>query len=588
MAEQSSQNLELRIKVVFVIFAMACLAVVIKLFYLQVIKHNYYQSQATVSQFRDYQIPAERGQILARSGGEFLPIALNERTYKIVVDPTLIDDDNQTSEVLSQILKMPKDQILKLVSDKKFRYKIIAKNVNTDQKNAVVKAMEEGKIQATFAETTSRRIYPQGNLAATVLGFVDDQGVGKYGLEQAVNQQLYGTPGRVKALTDKNGIPLLATGDNISKQPEDGLDVVTTLDLTLQRKVEELVKKRVKVSKSDFGDAVVLEISTGKIKAMASYPSYNLSEFNKVKDPSKFLNSAVARPLEPGSVMKTLTVAAALNEGVVEDGQTYYDPSYYKVDDFTIRNVVEDGGAAMRSVEDILKYSLNTGATWLLMQMGGGQINQQARQTWHNYMVNKYHFGSKTGVEQGFEEPGLVPDPNNGYALNLKYANSVFGQGMTVTPLQMAAALSAALNGGKYYQPTLVEGFRDSDGIFKPNQPKIINDDVVSPEVSKILAKYMVTTLSRSYTANPSLREGFLIGGKTGTAEVANPAGGYYKDRNNGTYIGFVGIKSPEYIIMSRMNHPRIAGYVGSTAAAPLFVDIAAVLTDQLGVLDGR
>src|SRR5205085_6368984 len=134
---------------------------------------------------------------------------------------------------------------------------------------------------------------------------------------------------------------------------------------------------------------------------------------------------------------------AALDQGVVNKNTTYYDPSHWKVDDATITNIEEDGGAGVRSMQDILQLSLNTGATWLLMQMGGGQINQKARVAWHDYLVNHYQFGKPTGIEQSNEGNGIVPDPIKGFGLNIQFANTAFGQGQTETILQMAAALAS-------------------------------------------------------------------------------------------------------------------------------------------------
>ncbi len=589
LSKQSHQSTTLkRMHIVYVFFILFVLVAIGRLFYLQIIKHDYYKSQANASQFRSYEIPAERGQILFENNGELLPLVLNERTYTVVSDPLIISDKDATATKLSEILGKDKGEIYDALDDDTVRYQVLARGVNADIKDAVELAMREGEIEATFAEATSKRVYPYETLASTTLGFVDDEREGRYGLEQALNEELSGTPGRVKALTDQNGIPLLASGDNVSVEPIDGQDIVTTLDPTMQKQVELLLEKGVKNANSDFGDVVVLEANTGKIRAMASYPSYDPSKFREVEDTYQFINSAVARPLEPGSVIKTLTVAAALEEGVVYDGQTYFDPSFYVVDGYTIRNVEEDGGAATRSIEDILSFSLNTGATWLLMQMGGGELNERGRLVWEDYMDNKYMFGQTTGVEQGFEETGITPDARNGDALNLRYANSSFGQGMTVTPLQMASALATAVNGGTYYQPTLVEGYVSSDGEYTQKQPEVKLDGIFSEDTSNTLVQYMITTLSNNSYTRPALRDGYKIGGKTGTAEVANPAGGYYTDRYNGTYVGFVGFDKPEYIIMTRVNEPNIGGYAGTTAASPIFVDVAKLLTDELSAVDGE
>jgi cell division protein FtsI/penicillin-binding protein 2 len=352
----------------------------------------------------------------------------------------------------------------------------------------------------------------------------------------------------------------------------------------MQRQVEALLKQGVERARSKSGSVIVVDANNGQIKAMANYPTYNVEEFTKVEDPLLFTNPSVSSVLEPGSIMKTLTVAAGIDSGSVGADQTYYDPSFYKIGDATVRNVEEDGGAATRSIADILRFSLNTGATWLLMQMGGGELNEKGRKEWHDYLTNHYMLGKKTGIEQGFEEAGYVPDPVDGFGLEIQYANTSFGQGVTATPLQMLMAVTSVVNGGTYYQPTLVAGYTDSEGQFEEREPVVVKSDVVSPEVSNRLVGFMENAIAGNNLIKKVLRPGYVIGGKTGTAEVARPEGGYYEDRFNGTYVGFVGGDKPEYVIISRVNEPGIGGYAGTTAAAPVFIDVTNMLIDNFSL----
>lgn len=282
--------------------------------------------------------------------------------------------------------------------------------------------------------------------------------------------------------------------------------------------------------------------------------------------------------------MKPLVAAAALNEGAVGKDQTYYDPSRFTIDDAVVSNIEEDGGAAVRSVSDILRFSLNTGATWLLMQLGGGELNEKGRQTWHEYLVNKYQFGKPTNIEQGYEEPGIVPSPTEGFGLNITYANTSFGQGITTTPLQMASAVASIINGGTYYQPTLVAGTQDSEGALTVKEPVVVNDNVVSDEVSNTMVEFMQTVVAGNSVTRGVMRDGYIVGGKTGTAEIARPEGGYYSDRFNGTYVGFVGGERPEYLIFVRVDEPKIPGYAGSQAAGPIFTSMVSALIDNFSV----
>ena len=418
------------------------------------------------------------------------------------------------------------------------------------------------------------------------MGFVDDEGVGKYGLEQAYNQSLKGVSGRLRAITDAQGVPLVANRDNIVDEPKSGQKVILTIDVALQRQLEDLLKEGLDNAQSKSGSALIIDPNTGAVKAMASYPTYRPAEFFKVTDSNVFNNPSVSAPIEVGSIMKPLTAAAALDLGVVKKDTTYYDPSKFKIDDATVTNIEEDGGAGTHSVADILQLSLNTGATWLLMQMGGGQVNQKARNAWHDYMVNHYQFGKATGIEQGYEADGSIPDPNNGYGLNIQYANTAFGQGMTATILQMGAALSGVVNGGTYYRPTLIDQQSDGNGKMQKKQPTIVRRDVVSSSVSNDIRSLMEYTISKNYPiykmSKPS--PNYSLGGKTGTAQTAKPGGGYYENQDEGTFMGFVGGSRPQYVVVVRVSQPKIGGYAGAKAAAPIFGSLTTMLINNFGV----
>lgn len=563
------------------IIVVGCIFVV-RSFYLQVIRHDYYQKAAFRSQLKEYDVQAERGTIKARNGDDIVPLVLNETLYTVFADPKFIKDPKQTAEKVQSIVGGDTKEYQSLLELKNKRYVVLAKRINKDSK----KKVDELKIKGLGTRDAVYRTYPDNQLAGQVLGFVNDDGEGKYGIEEALNKELGGSPGRLKAITDAQGVPLPANKDNIITEPQNGKDVVLTLDIGVQQQVEEILKSSVEETKAKSATVVILDPYSGAVKAMASYPSYNPAEYSKVTDASLFNNRAVSAPIEVGSIMKTLTTAAALNQGVVSPSTSYFDPSFFRVDDATIKNVEEDGGAGTKTVEDILKLSLNTGATWLLMQMGGGEINQKARSTWHDYMTNHYQLGKTTGIEQGFEEPGFIPSPSEGFGLNITYANTAFGQAMTATPLQMGAAFASAINGGTYYQPRLVDEFVTSDGKIEKKKPHIVKDDVVNDTVSTQLVDMLVATLyGNRFTYGAQLvPTNFTIGGKTGTAQISKPEGGYYEDRFNGTYVGFVGGDKPEYVIAVEVVEPKVVGYAGAKAAAPVFLKTANMLINSHGI----
>lgn len=555
---------------------------ILRAFYLQVIRHNYYQTTAFKSQLKQYEIPATRGTIQAFDGDQIVPVVLNETLFTLFADPTFIKKPDETAKTLAAVTGGNESEYRDLMSNKKTRYVVLAKKLTREQKTAI----ESKKLKGVGLRDSQYRTYPNGQLASQLLGFVNEDGEGKYGIEEALNTELTGTSGVLKAITDASGVPLPANTDNLVRDPVDGRQLTLTIDIGLQQRVEESLKSRVESTKAVSGSVIVMEAKTGAVKAMANFPTYDPSQYGKVEDAKLFNNDSVGMPLEVGSIMKALTTAAALDKGVVTKNTTYYDPSFFKVDDAIVKNVEEDGGAGTKSVQDILQLSLNTGATWLLMQMGGGEINSKARNTWYDYMVNHYKLGQETGIEQGFEADGRIPAPDKGFGLGITYANTAFGQGMLATPMQMAAAFAAIVNGGTYYQPHLIASERDANGKVFTKEPKVVQSNVVRASVSKDMIdmlSYTFRSNRRVYT-DLSFSDAYVVGGKTGTAQISKPSGGYYDDRYNGTYLGFVGGNTPEYIVAVRVSEPHVVGYAGAKAAAPLFAEVADVLINNYSV----
>jgi cell division protein FtsI/penicillin-binding protein 2 len=559
--------------------------VILRLFYLQIIRHDYYQKQALNDQQKQYVISAERGTIEAHQGSGLIPLVLNEKLYTLYADPTLVKDPAGDAQKMTAITKGDAKAYTGLMKTKNSRYVILAKRLGEDQMNKITAL----KLPGVGLQAQDYRTYPQGSLAAQLLGFVNNDGKGTYGLEQALNSQLSGTPGLLKATTDASGVPLAASRDNVRQEPKSGDDVVLTVNAAMQKELENYLKQDTQNAKGTSGSALVMDVNTGAIKAMANYPTYDPSQYYNVSDASVFNDAAVSEPFEVGSVMKTLTAAAALDQNVVSLSTTYNDPGQWKLDGSVVKNVEEDGGPGPSNLARILNLSMNTGATWLLMQMGHntGEVNLQARNAWHDYMVNHYRFGKPTGIEQGYEAGGYIPSPDKGYALQLTYANTSFGQAMTATPLQMAAALSSVLNGGNYYQPHLIDQLTDSAGHTQTTGAKVMRKGVVSAQVSQEMQSLMegvVQTKVQQGFNSMRFPAGFSVGGKTGTAQIADPAGGYYGDRFNGTFIGFVGGDKPQYVIMVAIKQPKVPGYAGTTAAMPLFADLAHMLINNFNV----
>ena len=570
-----------RLRIWYGLIVVILMVFVARLFYVQIIHYDYYRAAALSDQLKQYQIPATRGIIEAHDGDNIVPIVLNQKLYTLYADPLYIKNADQTAAKIVPIIGGQASTYADLMRTKNTRYVILAKKLTAEQQAAITALGFPG----LGTQSQDYRIYPQGSLASQTLGFVNNDGIGEYGVEQALNKQLAGVPGQVKAVTDANGVPLAATKGNIETPPTNGNEVVLTLDMGMQAQMETILQQEYQKTKSQGLSAIIIDPNTGQVKAMANYPTYDPSNYQAVSNPKLYENAAVTNAIEPGSSMKIMTTAAALDQGVIQPNTTFYDPAHWIVDGFNITDIEEDGGPRVQTIGSLLNLSLNTGATWLLMQMGGGQIDLKGRTAWYDYLTQHFRIGQPTGIEQGYEVADPVTKPqDNGAAIDLTYANMSFGQAILITAIQMAAADSSILNGGTYYQPHLVDQTIGSDGKTTVVKPKILQKNVVSPKVSQEMQPLMEYVVQQHHDEGFSylnFSPNYIVGGKTGTAQVAEPGGGYSNTEFNGTYVGFVGGDKPQYVIVVYNIKPNVAGYAGSYGGQPVFADLAHMLIDN-------
>lgn len=559
----------------------------LRVFYLQVIRHDYYKRAALSDQLKQYSVPAERGIITAHLGDGTVPIVLNQKLYTLYADPTVVKHPQQVADKLQPIVGGNVDGLADKLRTGGTRYVVLKQKLTNVQSKKVLGY----KLPGVGAEEQDYRTYPQGEMASQLLGFVDNSGAGEYGIEQAMNKQLAGTPGQLKAVTDINGVPLAASPNNISVAPTNGDSVGLTIDVGMQSAVEKIVQAAQKQYKSKNVSAIVMDVHTGQVKAMANYPTYDPANYQNVSDPSVFSNDTVTAPIEPGSITKLFTVATSLQKGVISPTSSFYDPGTWSIDGASVSDVASDHSQGAQTVLSTLDKSLNTGATWMLMQLGGGKINAQARNTLYDYFTNHFMLGQMTGIQQGNgeEASGYVPKPqDNGAGINLTFANVSFGQAYTATALQMVSGLSSILNGGTYYQPTLVDQITNPDGKVTNIAPKAEKEGVISQDVSDSVISLMEqNNTNHIHEGYSYLNFGpnYSVGGKTGTAQIANPIGGYYPNEYNGTYIGFVGGNTPQYAIVVYNMQPNDYGeFAGAGAGQPVFANIAHTLINDFGV----
>jgi len=579
-----TQNLSFTRPQVLRLLLIAIMAIfVVRLGYLQIIKHGYYTEAARAIQVTPLTIVPERGELYVNEAGKLVPLVLNERVFTVFVDPQAISDEDKVIQTLRSVAGGELEgDIVKLISDEDetVRYRVVARNVTRKQAELI----KQEELSGVGLQQTNRRFYPEGAMAGQTLGYLNSEGKGQYGIEGALNDELSGTEGQLETVTDVNQIPLTIGEQNIASEAKDGQDYVLNIDRVIQFKAEQVLKERLVSAKATKGSVVVMNPNSGAVLAMASQPTYDPAKYFDVEDFQTLQNPAVSQPFENGSVIKALTMGAGLDSGAVTVNSTFADGTgCTKVQDREICNVEEDPRKAQASMLDILRYSLNTGVVHIVRQMGGGgDINKQARDTLYDYFHNKYRFGEKTGIEQAGESAGIIISPDKQEGNAVRYANMSFGQGMDQTMIQTMAAFSAEVNGGTYYQPQLVDGTIDDSGVVTDKKPNVVDDSVISEQASKDARELIYQGRNKGFFGQFD-RDGYKVGGKTGTSQVIDPVTGRYSDENSiGTYLGFGGVESPEYVIMVKVDDSSLPGYQGTTAAGPIFNDMSDWMIDYL------
>lgn len=545
----------------------------LRLFYLQVVQYGYYKERAYQTQVSKLTIVPERGKIYALDGTTPVPLVLNETVYTVFADPQEVDDIPAISDALQSIAGGNLvDGYRSRLSDDKLRYVKVALNVSRSQ----AEKLRAKDLAGIGFQKGSRRVYPEGQLGSQMLGYVNNEGLGQYGLEGALNTQLTGKQGLLQTVTDVRQIPLTIGQDDTSTPAIDGKDLVLSIDRNIQQQAEQVLKEGLAKAKATKGSVAVMDPDTGRVLAMANYPTYDANKYSEVEDYRLFQNGVVSDPYEVGSVMKVLSMGAGLDSGAVTANSTFDNTGCVRIDGFNICNVEEDPIFPNTTMTDVLQYSLNTGVVYVLERMGGGSVNQTARQKLYDYYANRYRFAQLTGIEQAGETKGILVKPNEGQGRNVRYANMTFGQGMNITMIQTVAAFSAAMNGGTYYQPTMIQGVRNDDGTVTEQAPKVVSTGVLSPEVSDTLRRMTYEGRNRGFFGKLD-PPGYMVGGKTGTTQVIDAkTREYSEDDEIGSYLGFGGADKPEYVIMVRVEDSKLtSGYAGTVAAGPIFNELS-------------
>lgn len=564
-----------RVGWLMIIMFLVMIIFIARLFYLQVIKHSYYKLMANQEQRKQLVIPAQRGEIYALDGNMPVKLVLNQTVYTVFADPMLVDEPEKVVKSVEEIAGgNARSNLLKLFGNKELRYQVLATNVTKEQ----AEKLKDRALKGVGFKKETRRVYPEGALAAQTLGFVDRDGVGKYGFEGGENERLSGKDGLLRSVTDISNVPLTIGPDNVNIPPKDGENLVLTIDRNVQFFTEAALKRGLDKFNAPKGSAIVMNPKNGHIMAMANIPTFNPGEYGKVDDLAVFNNPIIHDPYEPGSDIKTLTMAIGIDTGTVSPDSTYVNTDQIKVGDRTIFNATR-GQVGEISFQHALNYSLNTGFVTLAQRLGDGKsINLKARNTMYDYFFNRFKLGQLTKVELAGEVGGTIVPPNDPNGVEVRYSNMAFGQGMDITMIQTAAAFSAIINDGKYHQPVILAGSVDDAGRFIRSTPASDPTQIVSNSTASTM-RDMIIKARRAFFSRGD-KPGYNIGGKTGTSQAIKD-GKYVFNETVGTYLGFGGSDSPEYVIMVQVSGNDRA-FDGGSHALPIFTDISNLMIDYL------
>jgi cell division protein FtsI (penicillin-binding protein 3) len=549
-----------------------------RLFYLQVVERGRYLAMASKTQLRQYQIPASRGEIYLLDGENKTPLVLNQNLKTIYANPRLVADKVKASRALAGITGDAEEGYYKLLTQDKSYV-----TLKTKLPAALAEKVLELKLPGVGALDQQYRVYPEGLLASQITGFVNADGEGQYGVEGFLNTDLAGRPGIVGAKTDTRGNPI-ATADNMVTPPQHGTSYILTIDRNIQAQAEKYLKQGVEAVGAKSGSVVIMDPATGAVKAMANWPTYNPAEYAKVSDYKLFSNPVVSSLFEPGSGFKVFTMAAGIDTGKVAANTVYDDTGSVEVDGRTIRNA-ENHRFGNQNMTDVIQKSLNTGMVFVLKSLGGDseKITIAGKKLLHEYLTKRFGFGVATGIEQSGEAAGRVNPPTTQNGNNVNYANMTFGQGTSVTMLQMTAAMSAIANGGKLYQPRLIHAEIGPDYEVKTIKPKLINGQSISPTTASTLTGMLEMVVQKG-SGWATRMPGYRIAGKTGTAQIPRADGkGYEEGKNIGSFIGFAPAESPRFVMMVRVDEPRTNGFAESTAV-PIFGEITKWLLNYYAI----
>jgi cell division protein FtsI/penicillin-binding protein 2 len=542
-----------RVTILLVGFLIFSLAITYRVVSFQVVRSEELSEQAIAFRYREDAVPARRGDILDNRGR---PLATNvpaDRVSAILKD---IEDPHQAATLLAPLIGRSAADIEAAITQPDKEFVVLQHKLSPEASQKVT----ELNLKGIVLDPEPRRTYPMGDFASQVLGFVNDDYVGSYGIEGYYDKVVGGTPGKLVGERDGLG-NVIAIAKSSWEPPKDGADLELTINSAAQRIVEQALDKAIREQDASGGTAIVEDVKTGEIIAMASRPSFDPNAFAKVDDIERFNNPAVSLMYEPGSTFKTFTMALGLETGVVTPNTVHDGGAYKELADGKKVYNAEQVDFGPETMTEVLEHSSNLGAMYVAELVGQDRFYQG---------LKDFGIGQPTGVELAAEAGGILPLPGGANWTLANFYTSAFGQGLAVTPIQLVNAEAAIANGGKLMKAHIVKEIRDGQNVEKVS-PEVVRQ-VISPENARTLTDMLVQVMDTTYSKRFTV-PGYKIAAKTGTAQIPSPDGGYEEDATIGSILGFGPAQDPRFAVLVKIDRPKKSEW-GEESAGPAFAKI--------------
>jgi cell division protein FtsI (penicillin-binding protein 3)/stage V sporulation protein D (sporulation-specific penicillin-binding protein) len=540
-----------RIYFVFLFVTLAGLGITVRIFYIQIVKNGYYSALAR-GQHVDYaEYVPPRGNIFFQdkfNEDDSLHLAATNKDWPLLYAvPKEIDDPVFAASAVASVLyegerhlvpseegafSLGEKNIYERIKDRDDPYEPIARKVENNK----VDAINALKLKGIYTKAENLRNYPQGDLAAHALGFVGYRGnerVGQYGAEGFYDEYL-------------------ARGD----------DLILSMDYNIQFMLERILKEAKDKLSAESASAIIIDPKNGEVLALAAVDSFDPNNYSQVDNIDIFLNDAVQKIFEPGSIFKPFTAAAALNEGAISPNTEYEDRGYVKIGAYTIRNAKERK-YGVQNMTSVLDLSINTGAVFMESAIGHDKFRDYIKQ---------FGFGVRTGVDLQGEVAGDIENLLK-TSRDINFATASFGQGIAITPIQLVAAFSAFANGGKMVRPHVVREIVEGNKTRRQVSPQALGSPI-SHKTAAQITSMLVSVVDNGYGKKAGVK-GYKIAGKTGTAQVAKEDGrGYQEDKTIHSFVGYAPAYDPKFLALIKVDNPRGINF-SSDSVAPLFSKIA-------------